>query len=563
MRKENVRFGIALGAILFLLLVFACAGAAADPVLRVSCPSCCSETIVSQTGVSGAMLAIPGFWDPENLILELDGHDRLYLGNDRREIRAEEPTDLRDYLNQSVPVFNEKNVKVGRITIRQGSDVSALFLTVDKKMLKKVQHSKNDVITEGRALYTESDGTVTYDGGISQLKGHGRNTFSYRKKPYQIKLDKKAALSGMAKAKTWILLANWNDISMLRNQIVLNVARETGLRYAVSCVPTDVWINGEYQGLYLLTEKIQIKAERMDLRDLEDETEAVNDAPKDSYSVFKSQTDTLPLIRGYRIPQNPEDITGGYIAAIEKHARLRDYAEPGFRTKNGLSVRIVEPTCPSRAQTEYLGELVSEMQVALMAENGINPDTGKAYDEYIDLRSFALKYLIDEWSKNYDFVGGSQYLYKDSDERDPLIYAGPAWDYDLSFGNMANRGTGPKGNYVTSISQRPANIYWLLSRHENFMMMSRETWQEVFRPALAVLLGETGPGEGSVLRSIDEYAESIRRSADMNYALWGVGKSTYETAGKSFDHAVDYLKRWIEARTAAMDEKYGNTEKHE
>ena len=563
LRKRTAGSRIALGAVLFLLLLFSFAAAEKEPVLRISCPSRSSETIVSQSGNAGLMIAVPGFWDPENLILELDGADCLYLGTEQMEIRAGEPADLTAFLNEKVPFYDSRKYELGRITVCQGSDVPAFFLSVDGKMLKAVQTSKANEITEGGAVYYEADGTVAYEGGITQLKGRGQNTFAYRKKPYQVRLEKKAALSGMAKAKTWVLLANWNDVSLLRNQLVLDMARETGLRYAVSCVPADVWINGIYQGLYLMTEKIQIKPERMALRDLEEETNAVNDAPADSFSVFKSGSKTLPLVRGYRIPENPADITGGYIAVIEKHGRLRDYKVPGFRTANNLSIRIVEPTCPSQAQVEYLGNLVSEMQLALMAEDGVNPETGKSYREYIDVNSFALKYLIEDWCKNYDFIGGSQYLYKDADSRDPLIYAGPAWDYDLSFGNMEERGNGPLGNYVTSMSRKPANSYWLLSQHDDFILRLRETWRDAFRPALAVLLGESEPDASCKLRSIDAYAEAIRSSAAMNYAAWGVSTTTYSAAGQSFEIAVSYLKQWIRSRTDAMDGNYGNTEKHE
>ena len=561
--KRSRQRRIVPGAILFLLLLFSFSAAEKAPVLRISCPSRSSETVISRNGSEGLVLSIPGFWDAEKMILELDGADSLLIGADRKEIRSGEPADLREFLNKRTTIYNRKGLQLGQMIMYQGSAIPSLFLTVNAAELKNVQRSKANEITEGRALYAEADGTVAYNGGITQLKGRGQNTFSYRKKPYQIKLEKKASLSGMTRGKTWVLLANWNDVSLLRNQIVLNMARDTGLRYAVSCVPADLWINGEYQGLYLLTEKIQIKKERMDLRDLEDETEAVNDAPLDSYSVFKSSTDTLPLIRGYRTPANPGDITGGYIAVIEKHGRLRDYKEPGFRTQNNLSIRIVEPTCPSRAQVEYLGNLINEMQLALIARDGIHPETGKAYSEYIDVHSFALKYLIEEWCKNYDFVGGSQYLYKDSDDRDPLIYAGPAWDYDLSFGNMPDRGNPPTGDYMTAMSRKPANLYWLLSRHEPFMALVREKWQTVFRPSIAVLLGEVAPAGSSILRSVDEYAASIQDSARMNYGRWGVADTTFDAAGQSFENAVKYLKKWIQNRTAYLDEQFKYTEKHQ
>lgn len=556
--------GIAVAVVFLALFAGLAAGEEKESVIRAGCPSCCTETVISRKGGRYYELYLPGNWDTGKITLELEGSGCLYLGSDQQEILPGTEIDLSGYTGTPVPVYRENRVKIGDLKIYRGSKIPAIFITVDAKAFQKINKSKKNVIAEGRIVYTEVDGTVSYDGEITQMKGRGNNTFAYKKKPYQIKLEKKASLSGMPKAKTWVLVANFNDISLLRNQIVMDICRETGMRFALSCVQADVWVNGSYNGLYLLTEKPQIKKERIDIRDLEDETKAVNDAPMDgSLSMFKASTKELPLMRGYRVANNPEDITGGYLFTVEKYARLRDYGLAGFRTKKDLSIQIKEPTYPSREQTEYLGGLAFEMQTAIIAEDGVNPVTGKSYTEYIDVGSFALKYLVEEWCKNYDFIGGSQYMYKDSDERDPLIYAGPAWDYDLSFGNMKDRGHSPAGRYMTETSRKTSNLNWLLSRHEDFMDRVSEIWRESFRPAAAILLGEREPAEGSVIRPLDDYAAAIRASAEMNYARWGVGKNTDEKAGKSFDNAVAYLKKWITERTAFMDGIYGVTEKHE
>ena len=563
LRKKNFR--IALEAILFLLLLIPClvsCAAAADavPVLRISCPSRCAEVIISRSGEMGLKLAVPGSWDPDGMTLEMDGYDHLYLGNDRMEIRAGEPVSLREFLNQSVPVFNGNNGYAGQLTIWQGSDIPSLFLTVDGAMLKKIRSAKGSEITEGRAVYTEADGTVAYEGGISQLKCRGQNTFSYPKKPYQVKLETKASLSGMAKAKTWILLANWNDISLLRNQIVLEMSRAIGLRNALACVQADVWINGLYQGLYLVSEKIQIGKERIPVANLEKATEEVNAAPLDPGKIVTEKGGEFPLMRSYPALKDPEDITGGYIMTVEKYPRLRDYVIAGFRTAQELCIQIKEPTYPSKAQAEYLARRITETQEALIAKDGIHPETGKRFDEYLDATSFAQRFLVEDWCKNYDYVGGSQFLYKDSDRTDPLIYAGPSWDYDLSFGNMKDRGFSPRGRHVT-LSQRTANLWWLLSRHESFMEEVKETWRNSFRRAAAVLLGEAEETRGGGLRSLDEYRAEIAASAAMNFARWGINsEASAQEAGGSFDRACDYLKNWIRERTAWMEERYGAAE---
>lgn len=548
-----------LGILVLLLLCFS-AFAAGERAVQAGCPSRCGETVLSRKGKGGLILSLPGFWDPTQVTLEVPGSEKLLIGKEKREITAGETVDITDLIGKKNEVRDGKGVLVGNLTILQGSPIQALFLEADGGKLKAVGRSKENIITEGRVVYTEADGTVTYDGGLTQLKGRGNNTFRYLKKPYQFKLDEKASLSGMGNAKTWVLLANWTDISLLRNRIVLDMSREIGLKNAVECVPADVWINGLYQGLYLMTEKIQIGKERIPVRNLEKETEKVNEAPLNPGPIVTEKNGEFPLIRSYPALKDPEDITGGYIATVEKYPRMKDYVIAGFRTAKGLSIQIKEPTYPSKAQAEYLARRITEMQEALIMEDGVHPETGKSYEEYLDTISFAQRFLIEDWCKNYDYVGGSQFLYKDSDRIDSLIYAGPSWDYDLSFGNMKDRGYSSGGRHVV-LSQRTSNLWWLLSRHEDFMKQVRRIWKESFRPAAAVLLGETEGTTGGCLKSLDEYRAEIEASAAMNFARWGINSdASVREAGGSFDHAFRYLKNWIAERTAWMEGQYGTGE---
>ena len=548
---------ITVTGILFLLLFAGCA-AADGWKLAAGCPSVCDEQVLAREGKDGLILSLPGFWDLSKITLEMDRTPVLVLDGGKAEAPAGQETDLTGFIGQRIRLRDGNGKDRGYLTILQGSEIPALFLEADGESLKKVNRSKDNEITDGRAAYYEADGSVGYSGALDQLKGRGNNTFRYSKKPYQLKLREKASLSGMGKARTWVLLANWADVSLLRNQIVLDMSREIGLRYAVGCVQADVWINGVYNGLYLLTEKVQIGRRRVNITDLEGETEKVNPAPFTPGKIAKTETGAFPLLRSYPDVKDPEDITGGYILTIEKKARMANYESvAGFRTQSDLNIHIKEPTYPSRAQAEYLFGRFTELHQALIARDGTNPETGKAFDAYLDVRSFAQKYLIEEWCKNYDFFGGSQFLYKDSDRVDPLVYAGPSWDYDLSFGNMSDRGYRPDGAYLTAY-KRNYNIYWLLSCHESFRETVSSLWQEAFRPAAAVLLGETEKKADGILCSLAEYRERISASAQMNTRRWGVSSDAGgKGSGGSFDNAVRYLEKWIRERTAWMDGEYG------
>ncbi len=542
--------------ILFLLLLAGSASAMKERRLEAGCPSRCGAKAAARWKNELMTLFLPGCWDLSAVTLEMEGEETLYLGEEQIPVVPGEPTDLTGMLEKKMAVRNGQGAGRGYLIIRQGSQIPALFLEVDGKMLTKVNSNKKFEITDGRAVYEEADGAVSYDGALEQMKCRGNNSFLYGKKPYQIKLKEKTSLSGMNRGKTWVLLANWVDISLLRNQIMLDLSRAAGLKYAVGCVQADVWINGSYNGLYLMTEKIQIGKGRIDITNLEKATKKVNPDPFDAGEEQTDKPAGLLLLRSYPQVKDPEDITGGYIFTVEKHARLRDYKRPGFKTMNQLSIRIKEPTYPSEGQAKYLAGRVSAMQQALLAPDGINPETGKAYQEYLDETSFAKKLLIEDFCKNYDLSGGSQFMYKDSDLKDPLIYAGPAWDYDLSCGNMVDRGEAPGTPYVT-VYRRESNLYWMLYNHESFRKLTGLIWQRDFRPAVEVLLGQREAEPDGIIRSLDEYRERICASADMNYKRWLVNKeATQLNAGISFDHAVEYLKNWISRRADWMNSEY-------
>lgn len=505
------------------------------------------------------MLFLPGPCDPSAVTITLDGVESLTAGD--LTLTSGETADFSAIIGDSQKLLSPKGKKIGALTVYHGSALPCMFLSVDAKQLKKVDKSKNNEITEGGVIYVEPDGSVSYNGDLTSLHGRGNSTFAYKKKPYQLKLSKKVSLSGMNKSKTWILLANYVDLSLLRNKITLDLCREIGIPYAVDSRMVDVYINGLYNGLYLMTEKIQVGKQRVDITDLEEITRELNDKALDSYPTFDEKTKELPIFRGYEIPVDPEDVTGGYILEMEKSYRFRENIDNGFKTDKGLNITIKEPTCASRAQVHYIGSLFNDFHEAVWAKDGISPVTGTYYADYIDLPSFARKFLVEEFSKNYDAQASSQFFFKDSDAVDGRIYAGPCWDYDLSYGNIRNgsfyNGSLPTGVYVTASSSK-ANLYWLLSRHDDFMAEVAAAYHADFAPAIRILLGEAEPSGDSQLQSIDAYVAAMDASARMNFVRWpaAIIKGYYNGSGKNFDASVKYLRNFITKRLAFLDTQW-------
>ena len=171
---------------------------------------------------------------------------------------------------------------------------------------------------------------MLYEGKLSHIRGRGNSTWTYSvKKPYQIKLDKASDLMECGEpAKTWVLLGNYFDKTLLRNRIGLNLAAEMGMEYACHVRPVDLYYDGVYRGSYLLSEKIEIKTNRVEIRDLEDAFEKTNAETAD--------LDSLPRVQGKAANgylcqyikglNTPEDITGGYLLEIDFPERLPEEA---------------------------------------------------------------------------------------------------------------------------------------------------------------------------------------------------------------------------------------------
>ena len=110
-----------------------------------------------------------------------------------------------------------------------------------------------------------------------------------------------------------------------------------------------------------------------------------------------------------------------------------------FTTKNEENFVVKYPQKCSETQIQYLLTLFNDIETAILSADGVNPETGLHYSEYIDIDSFVRKYLLEEVCKNYDGGVTSSFFYKDSDLLDSRLKAGPIWDYDMTWGNYRHR----------------------------------------------------------------------------------------------------------------------------
>lgn len=223
---------------------------------------------------------------------------------------------------------------------------------------------------------------------VDEVKGRGNTTWGAPKKPYRLKFDKKTAMFGLVPAKSWVLLANYQDPTLMMNIIAFEMGKRFGLPFSHNYVPVELFLNGAYKGSYLLTEQNQTGAGRVDID--EDSGYFVElDTYYDEEPKFTTNIYALPVMI-----KTPEDLAdaSGY-----------DFVKDSI---NGLE---------------------SAMSDALFPESG--------YRDLVNMSTFIDFIMINEMVGN-DEIGWpkSTYMYKDSDAAGGKISMGPLWDFDWAFG---------------------------------------------------------------------------------------------------------------------------------
>ena len=504
-------------------------------------------------------LFLPGALRDQDPVLRVSSGVDLVLGDRSFPDGSAFPAD--QYVGKTVEASLRSGKKLGSLTILRGSKIPAMFFTMTSEDFSRINMGTHLDIKNGASLVMVSgNGEMNAAEQVPSFKTHGNSTFFAQKRAYQFQMEHKVALDGMEKNKKWILLANWFDLSLIRNQMTFDLCREVGLTSTPDGKPVDLYINHMYKGTYLLTEKIQLKKGRLEITDLEETLEELNGRKVYDKAKIKKSSRVGKGIRYFDLPEEPDDVTGGYLLEIEKalqYTQMTD--EAGFLTDQSMPVVVKEPTHAGRACVIYIAGLVNDFHNAVLAKDGISPATGKYYADFIDMDSFALKVIVDEFCASYDVRASSQFMYKDADSVDSRLHAGPGWDYDLSYGNKDDGMHNPlKLDYVYNRSSSETYLFHWLLTHDDFRAATRKLYEEVFVPAAEVLAGRRMPAKGSPLKSVAAYQSAIRESAKMNFSRWtdrGV-PDIWAESGQTFESSGAFIRDWVDQRLDLMTKQW-------
>ena len=375
--------------------------------------------------------------------------------------------------------------------------------------------------------FVDKDGGAYADviDGKCNVKIRGNTTSGAPKKPYNVKLNKKQALFGIPKAKKWCLLANSFDKSLIRNSLALNFGLQNGVTYNSESRYVEVYVNGVFNGSYLLTEAVQAKENRVEI----DAYNATNNEVllelghrAEETEVDYFVTDVLGTTFDINDPEKDDDLANDLV--YEKIARVKTYIE--------------------------------QFEQALKRNN---------YDEilqYIDEDTFINFYIANEYFKNVDFNFSSTRFYIKGDK----IYAGPMWDFDLSSGNCKTSfyqdyyvdGVSWKGYYCQSMTW-----YRELLKNQTFYNKIKERFAQL-QYQIQNIYKANSAKELSVRYLVDTYGASFERNYAKQSAL-GAGWSltnedgysyAAESGWKTWREPIDFLQNWLEHRNEWLCEQW-------
>lgn len=331
----------------------------------------------------------------------------------------------------------------------------------------------------GKLTCILSDGSIDAEYDFESIHYRGATSANTSKKSYKINFANAVDLISMGAGTSWILQANALDDSRMRNKICYDLAKALGLPGAVSAEYADIYFNGEYGGNYLIIEPVEVAENRLDISDdsVLLETNWMDRVDTDSQYIIDDYDDLFEI----RYPES-EAITD--------------------ETKEEIRTLIV-----------HIEELLNQCQ---------DNDVYQQLTEYVDMESLAAAYLMGQLCNEIDQNDLSTFYYIDG--ADGKLYAGPAWDYDKSYGNEADRGL-----YVT-FNSFFSGFPEQLSNNSQFM--------EIVNSKLEKNIDTIS----KLSENVPLLSAEISKSLDMDSVLW-------ET---DYQEDSSYLEWYIRERTSLI-----------
>jgi hypothetical protein len=351
----------------------------------------------------------------------------------------------------------------------------------------------------------------------------GNSTAGFEKKPYRVKFEKKRDMFGMGAAKDWIFLANYIDISLMRNWITFELAAHFGDKYTTSSQMVNLFIDGEYQGVYLVCEQVETGVNRVDI-----EWDELAGPPDDPADV------------GFLVEFGNPGFNWGDWSTKFIMTRSVKYKGRTYRNDGGEIGVIKYPNgddCTNE-MAAYLQEYVDKVNTAIFTRDW------ESFSELCDVDSFVINFIVSEYMLSND-MGWVFFFYKEPGGK---LALGPIWDFDQSAGCSTHGGDTYKG----WASGTPHSWFLALIEIDEFRSLVIERWMESYDYL------------HSVPDIIQAKADECRADIDANFIRWDrlIGYPHWRSIPKmdkfkTYDEHVDYLKEWLNNRMNWIETELG------
>lgn len=396
------------------------------------------------------------------------------------------------------------------------------------------------IIYHGEGIRNYTNQNDFHFAGNCGLEIRGASSSGFPKKSYDLEirdnggLDLDTALLGFPSESDWVLSAQYTDKTLLRNMLSMHLIQGMGW-YAPRFRPVELFVNGQYMGVYIFMEKVKKGNNRVDISTL-NPTEISGD-----------------------------NLTGGYILKVDKDS---GNSNPGWESPYtpipAGSPIVIDYNYPDgdvivQQQKDYIRNYFTDFEAALASPDFDDPVDG--YRKYVNYESCLDALLISEFTRSIDAYRKSFFIYKDKESLGGKLVMAPIWDYDLTFGNADFcDGQYPAGwqynfNYVCG-GDYWINPFWFPRMMEDTIFQAdlRCRWntlrESVFHPDTVKLW-------------IDDMAQEINESQAWNYTIWQtLGSYVWPNSfvGASYQEEIDFLKNWVDDRFDWLDANIpGNT----
>jgi hypothetical protein len=428
-------------------------------------------------------------------------------------------------------------ISFGQVTLTKSNlpiviiNTNGQFIDDEPKIMADMKIIYNGPNVENSVL----DNANEYNGKIG-IETRGSTSQMFPKLPFGLETldingtETDVRILGMPKESDWILNPSYNDKSLMRDGLAYILAGSI-MEYSPRVRYTELVINQQYQGIYLLQEKIKRNKNRVNIEKM---------SPQDNAS---------------------DALTGGYIIKLDKETGTNSgqgwnstYKPfPNAWQSTFFQYEYPKPANITGAQKTYIKQFFDNFEAILDGQNFANPQNG--FRKYIDTTSLINYIIINELAKNPDAYRLSTFMYKDRDSKGGKLKFGPVWDFNLGFGNVDYCTQGnPEGLVIEDFNNVCGQDGWVIHfwwqkflKDETFYYQLKQNWHTLRQKQLS---------NDRILYVIDSISTLLNQAQKRNFTQWPIlGHYVWPNyfIGATYDSEVSFLKNWILNRLAYLD----------